>query len=64
MCLFLGEVTKLTHVSRGVNREGILEVDIVLQGYVPHIPPWAVVTAHPYVEDYIQTGAGECSNHP
>ncbi|CAH1786157.1 unnamed protein product, partial [Owenia fusiformis] len=53
-----GEVLRMTHISRGLNKKGILTIDIIVNGYIPDIPEQARVTVAPYVEDYIQTGPG------
>ena len=53
-----GEVLKMTHVARGVDNHGTLQLDIIIDGYVPILPEDAHIVVMPYVEDYIQTGPG------
>lgn len=54
----LGEIVKLTHITRGVEN-GKLLVDIVVTGSIPEFPQNAEVTLEPYEELYIQTGPGK-----
>ena len=54
-----GEVLRMTHVARGVDNEGVLQLDIIIDGYVPTLPDNAHVVVMPYTEDYIQTGPGQ-----
>ena len=49
----------MTHIARGLDRSGSLELDIILSGRVPRFPDRAQIILLPYVEDYIQTDAGE-----
>lgn len=56
--LFEGELLKMTHISRGVDADGILTIDIVLSGEVPVLPEYAEISILPYTENYIQTAAG------
>ena len=48
----------MTHIARGVDSKGNLNVDIVLSGYVPELPLEVNFEVLPYVEDYVQTGPG------
>ena len=48
----------MTHVARGVDDDGTLNVDVVMSGRVPELPPDVPVTVLPYTEQYIQTGPG------
>ena len=52
----------MTHNARGVDENGILQVDIVINGEVPDLPPAAKIRVLPYTENYIQTGPGEGLN--
>ena len=56
--MFAGEVLKMTHIARGLDRNGVLNVDMVITGFVPVLPDTAQIIILPYVEDYIQTGPG------
>ena len=49
----------MTHNSRGIDENGVLQVDIVLNGNVPILPPMAEIHVLPYTENYIQTGPGQ-----
>ena len=53
-----GEVLKMTHSAKGVDSNGILQIDVILSGEVPVLPDRANVIVLPYTEDYIQTGPG------
>lgn len=54
MCVFMfvGEIIKLTHVARGVDAEGVLLVDMVINGFIPpslsssllHLQVWLQVS--------------------
>lgn len=57
--LFAGEIVKLTHMARGVDSNGVLQVDIVVTGSIPEFSQSSEVTLEPYTEDYIQTGPGQ-----
>ncbi|XP_067940287.1 hemicentin-1-like [Watersipora subatra] len=54
-----GEVVKLNHVARGLDSNGIFQVDIMVSGSIPEFPLGSAVTLEPYIEDYIQTGPGK-----
>ena len=49
----------MTHIARGVDDQGVLQIDVIISGEVPVLPDQASVRVMPYVEDYIQTGPGE-----
>ncbi|XP_055017752.1 hemicentin-1 [Boleophthalmus pectinirostris] len=53
-----GEVLRLTHVARGVDPEGVLLIDIVINGYVPPLLS-SHVTLQEFDESYVQTGQGQ-----
>ena len=42
--LFAGEIVKLTHMARGVDSNGVLQVDIVVTGSIPEFPQSSEVT--------------------
>lgn len=48
----------MTHIARGVDKNGILNIDVIVNGDVPTLPPKAKIVVLPYVEDYLQTGPG------
>ena len=48
----------MTHVARGVDDQGTLNVDVVMSGQVPVLPPDVQLAVLPYTEQYIQTGPG------
>jgi len=61
--LFSGEIVQLTHISRGIDKDGVLQADIAVRGNIPEFPANAEISLEPYTEDYIQTGPGKtCSN--
>ena len=53
-----GEVLKMTHIARGVDVDGVLDIDVIMSGDVPVIPDGAKIVVLPYTEDYVQTGPG------
>ena len=57
-----GEILKMTHVARGIDADGVLNVDVIMSGEVPVLPDHANIVVLPYTEDYIQTGPGLCSD--
>ncbi|XP_069039515.1 hemicentin-1 isoform X2 [Lepisosteus oculatus] len=54
-----GEVLRLTHVARGLDAEGVLLVDIVINGFVPRALAGAQLTLQGFRESYVQTGPGQ-----
>ncbi|GCB63164.1 hypothetical protein scyTo_0013161 [Scyliorhinus torazame] len=54
-----GEILRLTHIARGVDTEGALLFDIVINGYVPRTIASADVTVKDFSENYVQTGPGQ-----
>ncbi|XP_069698018.1 hemicentin-1-like isoform X2 [Periplaneta americana] len=50
-----GEELVVTHVGRGIDEVGTLQVDIEVNGEVPLMQPEASVHIEPYEEDYVQT---------
>ncbi|XP_050723288.1 hemicentin-1-like isoform X2 [Eriocheir sinensis] len=53
-----GETVDMTHVVRGVDADGALQVDVVVTGDVPYLPPGSPIRLQPYTEAYVQTGSG------
>ncbi|XP_048833472.1 hemicentin-1 isoform X1 [Brienomyrus brachyistius] len=54
-----GEILRMTHVARGLDNDGALLLDIVLNGHILQLPPNAEIDVKDYTEDYIQTGPGQ-----
>ena len=48
----------MTHIAKGVDKHGIMNIDVIVNGDVPTLPPKAKIIVLPYIEDYIQTGPG------
>ena len=53
-----GEILKMSHYSKGVDRNGVLQLDLVVRGTVPEFPESQIVKVKPYWEEYLQTGEG------
>ncbi|XP_029960009.1 hemicentin-1 [Salarias fasciatus] len=54
-----GEVLRLTHVARGVDPEGVLLIDIVINGFVPPSLSSSHLSLQEFDESYVQTGQGQ-----
>uniref|UniRef100_A0A8C4IV11 Hemicentin-2 n=1 Tax=Dicentrarchus labrax TaxID=13489 RepID=A0A8C4IV11_DICLA len=54
-----GEVLRLTHVARGLDSEGVLLIDIVINGFVPPSLSSAHLSLQEFDESYVQTGQGQ-----
>ncbi|XP_023195302.1 hemicentin-1 [Xiphophorus maculatus] len=54
-----GEILRMTHVARGLDSDGALLLDIVVNGHILQLPSHADINIKDYTEDYIQTGPGE-----
>ncbi|KAM9743449.1 hemicentin-1 [Menidia menidia] len=54
-----GEVLRLTHVARGLDSEGVLLIDIVINGLVPPSLSSSHLGLQEFDESYIQTGQGQ-----
>ncbi|XP_047673954.1 hemicentin-1 isoform X2 [Tachysurus fulvidraco] len=54
-----GEILRMTHVARGVDTDGALLLDIVVNGHILQLPSNADIGLKDYTEDYIQTGRGQ-----
>ncbi|XP_035384811.1 hemicentin-1 isoform X2 [Electrophorus electricus] len=54
-----GEILRMTHVVRGLDADGALLLDIVVNGHVLQLPSNADISIKDYAEDYIQTGPGQ-----
>ncbi|XP_056893820.1 hemicentin-1 isoform X2 [Takifugu flavidus] len=53
-----GEILRMTHIARGLDSDGALLLDIVVNGHIRLLPSHADVSIKDYTEDYIQTGPG------
>ncbi|XP_078407396.1 LOW QUALITY PROTEIN: hemicentin-1-like [Cetorhinus maximus] len=54
-----GEILRMTHIARGVDTDGALLFDIVINGYVPRTIGTADVAVKDFSENYVQTGPGQ-----
>uniref|UniRef100_A0A665VTB7 Hemicentin-1 n=1 Tax=Echeneis naucrates TaxID=173247 RepID=A0A665VTB7_ECHNA len=54
-----GEILRMTHIARGLDSDGALLLDIVVNGHILHLPSHADISIKDYTEDYIQTGPGQ-----
>ncbi|POI27292.1 hypothetical protein CIB84_008960, partial [Bambusicola thoracicus] len=59
----LGEVLRMTHIARGLDSDGALLLDVVVNGHVLQLQPRTNVNMKDYTEDYIQTGPGQLYAH-
>ncbi|XP_075872115.1 hemicentin-1 isoform X2 [Nelusetta ayraudi] len=54
-----GEILRMTHIARGLDSDGALLLDIVVNGHILQLPSHADIGVKDYTEDYIQTGPGQ-----
>ncbi|XP_074524022.1 hemicentin-1 [Halichoeres trimaculatus] len=54
-----GEILRMTHIARGLDSDGALLLDIVVNGHILQLPSQADINIKDYTEDYIQTGPGQ-----
>ncbi|XP_028823701.1 hemicentin-1 isoform X1 [Denticeps clupeoides] len=54
-----GEILRMTHVARGLDTDGALLLDVVLNGQLLQLPGSADISLKDYSEDYLQTGPGQ-----
>nr|XP_061790885.1 hemicentin-1-like [Nerophis lumbriciformis] len=54
-----GEILRMTHIARGLDSDGALLLDIVVNGHILQLPSHVDITIKDYTEDYIQTGPGQ-----
>ncbi|KAM6944598.1 hemicentin-1 [Lycodopsis pacificus] len=54
-----GEILRLTHVARGLDSEGVLLIDIVINGFVPPSLSSSHLSLQEFDESYVQTGQGQ-----
>ena len=57
-CYAAGEILKMTQIARGLDKDGVLQIDIIVNGKVPELPEGVDLKVLPYREKYIQTGPG------
>ncbi|KAM4662543.1 hemicentin-2 [Discoglossus pictus] len=53
-----GELLRVTHIARGLDTEGTLLFDIVINGFVPESVASSDVILQDFSEVYVQTGSG------
>uniref|UniRef100_A0A8C2UJN2 Hemicentin-1 n=1 Tax=Coturnix japonica TaxID=93934 RepID=A0A8C2UJN2_COTJA len=58
-----GEVLRMTHIARGLDSDGALLLDVIVNGYVLELQPLADINMKDYTEDYIQNGPGQLYAH-
>ncbi|XP_028442537.1 hemicentin-1 isoform X3 [Perca flavescens] len=54
-----GEILRMTHIARGLDSDGALLLDIIVNGHILQLPSHADISIKDYTEDYIQTGPGQ-----
>ncbi|XP_067377843.1 hemicentin-1 isoform X1 [Channa argus] len=54
-----GEILRLTNVARGPDSEGVLLIDIVINGFVPPSLLSSHLSLQEFDESYVQTGRGQ-----
>ncbi|KAM3875993.1 hemicentin-1 [Diretmus argenteus] len=54
-----GEILRMTHIARGLDSDGALLLDIVVNGHILQLPSHADISIKDYTEDYIQIGPGQ-----
>ncbi|XP_061539337.1 LOW QUALITY PROTEIN: hemicentin-1 [Phycodurus eques] len=54
-----GEILRMTHIARGLDSDGALLLDIVVNGQILQLPSHVDISIKDYTEDYIQTGPGQ-----
>ncbi|MED6275796.1 Hemicentin-1, partial [Characodon lateralis] len=54
-----GEILRMTHVARGLDSDGALLLDIVINGHMLQLPTHSDINIKDYTEEYIQTGPGQ-----
>ncbi|KAG8447614.1 hypothetical protein GDO86_014935 [Hymenochirus boettgeri] len=54
-----GELLRVTHIARGLDTEGTMWFDVVLNGFVPTSLASSDVVFQEYTETYVQTGPGQ-----
>ncbi|XP_077463990.1 hemicentin-1 [Stigmatopora argus] len=54
-----GEILRMTHIARGLDSDGALLLDIIINGQILQLPSHLDISIKDYTEDYIQTGPGQ-----
>ncbi|XP_069842937.1 hemicentin-2 [Dendropsophus ebraccatus] len=54
-----GEQLRITHIARGLDSDGTLWFDIVINGFVPESLASSDIVLQEFTETYVQTGAGQ-----
>ncbi|XP_060787017.1 hemicentin-1 isoform X2 [Neoarius graeffei] len=54
-----GEILMITHVVRGVDAEGVLLVDVVINGFIPAVFLTPALHQQDFDETYVQVGSGQ-----
>ncbi|XP_037536631.1 hemicentin-2 [Nematolebias whitei] len=54
-----GEILRLTHVARGLDAEGVLLIDVVINGFIPPSLSSSHLSLQEFDESYVQTGQGQ-----
>nr|XP_015827628.2 hemicentin-1 [Nothobranchius furzeri] len=54
-----GEILRLTHIARGLDSEGVLLIDIVINGFIPASLASSHLSLQEFDESYVQTGRGQ-----
>ncbi|KAF7658577.1 hypothetical protein LDENG_00010770 [Lucifuga dentata] len=54
-----GEILRLTHVARGLDSEGVLLIDIVINGFIPPSLSSSHQSLQEFNESYLQTSQGQ-----
>ncbi|TMS20257.1 Hemicentin-1, partial [Larimichthys crocea] len=57
--ILVGEILRMTHIARGLDSDGAMLLDIVVNGHILQLPSHADISIKDYTEDYIQTGPGQ-----
>ncbi|KAM9325336.1 hemicentin-2 [Gastrophryne carolinensis] len=54
-----GEQLRITHIARGLDADGTLWFDIVINGFVPEAMSSSDIVLQEFTETYVQTGEGQ-----
>ncbi|XP_073415578.1 hemicentin-2 isoform X1 [Dendrobates tinctorius] len=54
-----GEQLRITHIARGLDSDGTLWFDIVINGFIPESIASSDIVLQEFTETYVQTGAGQ-----
>ena len=59
-----GEIVRLKHISRGLDDNATLQIDVVVSGHVPTLDDSSNVTVLPYVDHFVQLDNGTRTHRP